>query len=171
MWFDRRGGWRRLAAAALAGIAAGLISLPGEAASGKHHRRSKPSPPAVESDVGAVTAAADALGIHGSASFYGPGFRGRRSASGEHFDPREFTAASNRFPLGTWVAVERLDTGRCAVVRVNDRMHARNRRRVIDLSRAAAEHLRMISAGVVLVRAYPVDGPDAACRAEGDEGE
>lgn len=108
-------------------------------------------------------------GLHGAASFYGHGFQGRKVASGERFDVQKMTAASNRFPLGTWLAVRRLDTGACVVVRVNDRMHVKHRVRIIDLSRGAAERLKMISAGVVLVRVVPLAGPpsgdgeDAAC--------
>lgn len=114
----------------------------------------------------------ETLGIHGKASFYAPGFHGRSTATGERFDTRAFTGASNHFPLGSWVAVRRLDTDRCVAVHINDRMHARQTRRVIDLSRAAAEELRMISAGVVLVRIVPIRGrfargdkvPAGACR-------
>lgn len=108
------------------------------------------------------------VGLHGSASFYGQGFHGRRTATGENFDMRGFTAASNRFPLGSWVAVRRLDNNRCAVVKVNDRMHARHRKRIIDVSRGVAEYLDMIRAGVVLVRVAPLKGgprDDASCHA------
>ena len=94
----------------------------------------------------------EATGLHGLASFYGRGFQGRKTATGEIFDVKKFTAASNRFPLGSLVAVRRLDNDRCAVVKVNDRMHAKHRRRVIDVSRGAAEYLGMINAGVVMVR-------------------
>ena len=100
--------------------------------------------------------ASDEIGLRGSASFYGHGFQGRRVASGERFDVRAFTAASNHFPLGSWVAVRRLDSERCAIVKVNDRMLAKHKRRVIDVSRAAAEYLGMIRAGVVLVRVAPI---------------
>lgn len=109
-------------------------------------------------------------GLHGHASFYGDGFKGRRTATGERFDPRRFTAASNRFPLGTWLAVLRPDNGRCAVVKVNDRMHVKHRRRIVDLARGVAEHLDMIRAGVAVVRVVPLaDGwrgqDEATCRA------
>lgn len=108
-------------------------------------------------------------GLRGVASFYGHGFQGRKVANGERFDVKKMTAASNRFALGTWLAVHRLDSDLCVVVRVNDRMHAKHRVRIIDLSRGAAERLRMVSAGLVLVRAVPLPGPpkdgDAmACR-------
>ncbi|NJD25146.1 MAG: septal ring lytic transglycosylase RlpA family protein [Betaproteobacteria bacterium] len=101
----------------------------------------------------------EVAGLHGQASFYGPGFHGRRTANGEIFDQRGFSAASNRFPLGTWVAVRRLDDERCVILRVNDRMHPAHRRRIIDVSRAAADTLGMVNAGVVLVRVVPLNGP------------
>lgn len=110
----------------------------------------------------------ETTGLRGSASFYGKGFHGRRTATGETFDLRGFTAASNRFPLGSWVAVRRLDNDRCAVVKVNDRMHASHRRRIIDVSRGVAEYLDMVRAGVVLVRVAPLKGKardDQSCQA------
>jgi rare lipoprotein A len=112
----------------------------------------------------------DAVGLFGQASFYGKDFQGRRTATGELFDARVFTAASNHFPLGTLVAVHRLDNDRCAIAKVNDRMHARHRRRVIDVSRGVAEYLDMLRAGVVLVRvaslkAVGESGDQATCRA------
>ncbi len=99
----------------------------------------------------------ESSGLSGSASFYGHGFKGRRVATGERFDVNAFTAASNAFPLGSWVVVRRLDNGRCVVVKINDRM-AGHRTRILDLTRAAAEHLQMISAGVVMVRAALLRG-------------
>ena len=99
---------------------------------------------------------ADTVGLHGHASFYGHGFQGRKTATGEAFDVRQFTGASNHFPLGSMVAVHRLDSDLCAIVKVNDRMHVKHRRRVIDVSRGVAEYLQMLSAGVVLVRVAPL---------------
>ena len=107
-------------------------------------------------------------GLSGSASFYGPGFHGRRTASGDVFDQQSFSGASNRFPLGSWVAVRRLDTNRCAIVKINDRMHARHVRRIIDVSRAVADYLDMVRAGVILVRVAPLksgERHDRACLA------
>lgn len=98
----------------------------------------------------------DDKGLHGSASFYSGSFQGRRTATGEVFDTRLFTGASNHFPLGSLVAVQRLDSERCAIVKINDRMHARQRKRVIDVSRGVAEYLEMVRAGVVLVRVAPL---------------
>ncbi len=111
----------------------------------------------------------DVPGLRGTASFYGRGFHGRKTSTGERFDQREFTAASNHFPLNTLVAVQRMDNSRCAIVKVNDRMHARHRRRIIDVSTGVAEYLDMIRTGVVLVRVAPILGRKAhgeeACRA------
>ena len=127
----------------------------------RHGSKSRPSSkhqsrPATAALGMAEMQASDEIGLRGSASFYGQGFQGRRVASGERFDVRAFTAASNHFPLGSFVAVRRLDSERCAIVKVNDRMLAKHKRRVIDVSRAAAEYLGMIRAGVVLVRVAPI---------------
>lgn len=101
---------------------------------------------------------AEGVGLHGHASYYGSGFQGRKTSTGERFDTKLFTAASNRFPLGTMVAVRRLDSERCAIVKINDRMAAGHRRRVIDVSRGVAEYLDMLRAGVVLVRVAKLKG-------------
>lgn len=116
-------------------------------------------PPGSASEIGTAEIVESQLtGLHGSASYYSQDFHGRRTATGEIFDSRGFTAASNGFPLGSWVAVRRLDNNRCVLVKINDRMHARNRKRILDVSRAVAEYLDMIRAGVVLVRAAPLKG-------------
>jgi rare lipoprotein A len=74
---------------------------------------------------------------HGVASWYGPGFHGRRTASGERFDTNSLTAAHRTLPFGTRVTVVNESTGRSVVVRINDRgPYAHGR--VIDLSKAAA---------------------------------
>ncbi|KRA84573.1 hypothetical protein ASD76_02750 [Altererythrobacter sp. Root672] len=80
----------------------------------------------------------------GVASWYGREFEGRRTASGERFDPDEYTAAHRTLPFGSKVRVSR--NGHSVVVRINDRgpFHGG---RVIDLSQAAAEDLGIRSAG------------------------
>ncbi|MFZ1446372.1 MAG: septal ring lytic transglycosylase RlpA family protein [Candidatus Dechloromonas phosphoritropha] len=129
----------------------------------------KPPARAPSSEIGtAEIVESQQTGLRGSASYYGQDFHGRRTATGETFDARGFTAATNRFPLGSWVAVRRLDNTRCAIVQVNDRMHARHRVRIIDVSRGVAEYLDMIRAGVVLVRVAPLkatDRNDHSCQA------
>ena len=80
----------------------------------------------------------------GVASWYGPGFAGRRTASGEAFNPSDYTAAHRSLPFGSKVRVTH--NGRSVVVRINDRgpFHGG---RVIDLSQAAAEDLGLRRAG------------------------
>jgi rare lipoprotein A len=93
----------------------------------------------------------------GMASWYGPGFHGRRTASGERFDQNALTAAHPSLPFGTRVRVVSVANGREVTVRINDRgPHAAGR--IIDLARAAAQRLDMIEAGVVPVRLYVVGG-------------
>ncbi len=95
----------------------------------------------------------EAHALAGKASYYADSLAGRSTASGEPYDPRAFTAAHRTLPFGTWVEVRRAD-GRSALVRVNDRgPFAKGR--VIDLSRAAAEALGMVRAGVVEVVLMP----------------
>ena len=86
----------------------------------------------------------------GIASWYGPGFHGRRSASGERFNQNAMTAAHRTLPFGTQVRVTNLRTGATVVVRINDRGPF-TRGRVIDLSRAAAGAIGMIGSGVAPV--------------------
>lgn len=87
----------------------------------------------------------------GIASWYGPGFDGRTTASGERFSQYAMTAAHPTLPFGTIVNVERLDGGGSVSVRINDR-GPYSSGRIIDLSRAAAAALKMIEPGVVPVR-------------------
>ena len=87
----------------------------------------------------------------GEASWYGPGFHGRRTASGEIFDQEAMTAAMLHVRLGTRVRVTNLANGRSVVLRVNDRGPYVGGR-VIDLSRGAMRALGGLSAGVIEVR-------------------
>ena len=82
----------------------------------------------------------------GGASWYGPGFHGRRTASGERYDMNAMTAAHRTLPFGTWVRVQSLVNGRQIDVRITDRGPFINSR-VIDVSRAAAEALGMLGLG------------------------
>jgi rare lipoprotein A len=93
----------------------------------------------------------------GTASYYARGHQGRRTASGERFDKDEMTAAHRTLPFGTRVRVTNLANGRHAVVRINDRGPFR-RKRVIDVSYAAARALGMVGRGTARVRLEVVDG-------------
>ena len=86
----------------------------------------------------------------GLASYYADSLAGRPTASGEPYDPAELTAAHRTLPFGTMVEVSR-DDGRRVVVRINDRGPFGKKKRVIDVSRRAAEELGMMRAGVVNV--------------------
>lgn len=83
----------------------------------------------------------------GKASWYGPRFNGRRTASGERYNMHELTAAHRTLPFGTVVRVRSLVNGKEVDVRITDRGPF-SRGRVIDLSRAAADALGMLDLGV-----------------------
>jgi peptidoglycan lytic transglycosylase len=102
-------------------------------------------------DAEARRAAAARTVEEGHASYYAPNFAGRRTASGERYDPRKLTAAHKSLPLGTRVRVTRVGTAHVVEVRVNDRCGCTHGR-IIDLSEAAARHLGMLHAGVVPVK-------------------
>jgi rare lipoprotein A len=87
----------------------------------------------------------------GVASWYGPGFHGRRTASGERFDQNDLTAAHRKLPLGSEVKVTNLENGRAITVEINDR-GPYIKGRVIDLSKAAARRLGIVEDGVAKVR-------------------
>jgi len=78
----------------------------------------------------------------GEASWYGPGFHGRKTANGERFDTYEFTAAHKTLPFGTLLKVTNLGNNLYTVVRINDR-GPYVRGRIIDLSRAAKDAINM----------------------------
>ncbi len=99
-------------------------------------------PPAYAPPVGEVRT--------GIASWYGPGYHGKRTSSGERFDQDELTAAHERYAFGTRVQVTLLSTGRSVTVRINDRLPRRDR--IIDLSRAAARRIGLIGPGTGRVR-------------------
>lgn len=82
----------------------------------------------------------------GKASWYGPGFQGKRTASGERFDMNALTAAHRTLAFGSLVRVRNTQNGREVVVRINDRgPHGRDR--IIDLSKAAAAAIDLVRAG------------------------
>ncbi|MFQ5802076.1 MAG: septal ring lytic transglycosylase RlpA family protein [Candidatus Methylomirabilales bacterium] len=96
----------------------------------------------------------------GVASWYGPKFHGRPTASGEVFDMHEISAAHRTLPLGSWVQVTNLENGRSIRVRVNDRGPFVEGR-VIDLSYAAARALGMVKEGLAWVSVWPLQVPGA----------
>ena len=92
----------------------------------------------------------------GMASWYGKKFHGRNTSSGERYDMYAMTAAHKTLPLPSYVRVTNVDSGRSAVVRVNDRgpFHGP---RIIDLSYAAATKIGVVSNGTALVEVRAID--------------
>src|SRR5262245_38536021 len=94
--------------------------------------------------------------LYGTASFYANSFHGKKTANGEIFSQKKYTAACNVLPLGTWIRVTNLRNGRSVLVKVNDRLHAKMKR-VVDLSRVAAEKLNYVKSGLTRVKVEVVD--------------
>ncbi|WP_423790768.1 septal ring lytic transglycosylase RlpA family protein [Microvirga solisilvae] len=92
----------------------------------------------------------------GTASWYGPGFHGRRTASGERFDSSDMTAAHRSLPFGTRLRVVNESNGRSVVVRVNDRGPFAHRR-IIDLAKGPAQALGLTSTGTGYVSLHRLD--------------
>lgn len=82
----------------------------------------------------------------GEASYYGKELAGNRTASGERFNPGDLTAAHRTLPLGTKLRVTNKANGKSVIVRINDRGPFL-KRRVIDVSLAAAREIAMLGAG------------------------
>jgi rare lipoprotein A len=97
----------------------------------------------------------------GKASIYADKFANRRMANGRRMDPRGDNAASKTLPLGTRALVSNLETGRSAVVTIEDR-GPYVRGRVVDLSPATAEKIGLErKAGLAVVQVTPLDAPTA----------
>lgn len=86
------------------------------------------------------------LKIRGEASYYGPGFHGKQTASGEIFDQDDYTCAHKSLPFGTKLKVVRVDNGSSVVVRVNDRGPYVDGR-ILDLSVAAGKQIGLDRVG------------------------
>ncbi|HWW95276.1 MAG TPA: septal ring lytic transglycosylase RlpA family protein [Vicinamibacteria bacterium] len=120
------------------------------AACGDHRPPASPRRMAVTPPVGMV--------VEGMASWYGPGYHGRRTSNGEVFDQDDLTAAHADWAFGTRVKITLLSTGRSVVVRVNDRF-GNHKRRLIDVSRGAARRIGLIGPGTGRVRLEVVETP------------
>jgi rare lipoprotein A len=92
----------------------------------------------------------------GTASFYGKNLHGRNTASGEKFHLDSLTGAHKRLPFGTRVRVINQKNGLSVVVRINDRLPP-NSKRQIDISRAAAEQIKMVQDGLARVKIEALD--------------
>ena len=89
--------------------------------------------------------------LYGTASYYSNSFNGKKTANGEVYSHKKMTAACNVLPLGTWIRVTNLQNGKSVVVKTNDRLHSRMKR-VVDLSREAADKLDYVKSGLTRVR-------------------
>ena len=94
----------------------------------------------------------------GIASWYGPGFHGKRTANGEIYDQYALTAAHQSLPLGTQVRVTNLENGRAIKVRINDRGPFVGGR-IIDLSLTAAKSIGVYAPGTAAVRVEVLSAP------------
>jgi rare lipoprotein A len=94
----------------------------------------------------------------GEASYYGPGFEGKRTASGERFDPGADTAASKTLPLGSVAEVTNLETGQSQRVRITDR-GPYVKGRVVDVTPKVAEKIGLKHKGTAPVEVKPVAAP------------
>ena len=133
--------WRALATAVAASATAILLCAP--AAGSRNDSAANAASPVEET--------APSWTQSGRVSWYGPGFDGRPTASGETFHADALTMAHRSLPLGSRVRVTNLGNGRSVVLRVNDRgpyVHGR----IGDLSRAAASRLDFVDDGVVRAR-------------------
>jgi rare lipoprotein A (peptidoglycan hydrolase) len=89
--------------------------------------------------------------LNGTASWYGPRFHGKKTASGKIYDQHKLTAAHKTLPLGTKARVTNLDNGSTVEVEINDRGPFIDGR-IIDLSRAAAGALGFVELGLAPVQ-------------------
>jgi rare lipoprotein A (peptidoglycan hydrolase) len=142
-----------------ASLASGLL-LGGCAANAHPRGEDAPGVPqqtAAKSDTSGAqeTVAATFTGL---ASWYGPRFHGRLTASGEPFDMASLTAAHPHLPFGSRVRVTNLANGRSVVVTINDR-GPYVKPRIIDLSHAAARRLGFVDDGLTEVRLEVLDPP------------
>jgi rare lipoprotein A len=106
----------------------------------------------------------------GLASYYGKEFQGKKTASGNRFSPNDMTAAHRKLPLGTKVMVENMETGEKTEVKITDRgPYADPKRRIIDLSKAAADSIGLVEQGVGPVRVTVTEKPAEAQKSHPSE--
>lgn len=116
-------------------------------------------PAAPEASIPSPGAAKVVETFEGTASWYGPEFHGKKTASGEIFDMTDLTAAHKELPMGTTCIVTNLKNNKSVTVRINDRGPF-VKDRVIDLSYAAAKVVGMIDTGTAPVKVEVLAGGD-----------
>ncbi|MEO7800412.1 MAG: septal ring lytic transglycosylase RlpA family protein [Ginsengibacter sp.] len=95
---------------------------------------------------------------YGIASYYAQKFNGKKTATGSIYNSKKISAACNVLPLRTWVKVTNLKNKKWIIVRINDRLHRRNKR-LIDLSKAGAQKLGYIKSGITKVKVEVIKKP------------
>ena len=140
----------RSLAASLAGTVLILTAAAPGAAAETSDTAMRPELPEARTSGSSPGAPASHGGQHGNASFYSHRLTGRKTASGEPYDPNALTAAHRTLPLGTQLRVVNPKNDRSVVVTVNDRGPV-PKSRVLDVSSAAADRLGMKKAGVTRV--------------------
>jgi rare lipoprotein A len=93
--------------------------------------------------------------LYGTASYYANKFEGRLTANGEVFSQQKMTGACNILPLGMWIKVTNLYNGRSVIVKINDRLHYKNKR-LVDLSKIAAKKMGYTGGGLTKVKVEPL---------------
>jgi rare lipoprotein A len=93
---------------------------------------------------------------YGIASYYADKFNGRPTANGEIYSHKKLTAACNILPLGTWIRVTNLKNNKSVIVKTNDRLHPRMKR-IVDLSKSAAEKLAYTGRGLTQVKVEVIE--------------
>jgi len=88
---------------------------------------------------------------YGIASYYATNFQDQKTSNGDIYNEEAMTAACNVLPMNSWIKVTNLKNNKSVIVRINDRLHPKNKR-IVDLSKAAAEVLGYISAGITKVK-------------------
>lgn len=88
---------------------------------------------------------------YGIASYYADKFEGRKTANGDIFSQKKLTAAHNILPLGTYIKVTNLRNNKSVKVLINDRLHRKNKR-LVDLSKAAAQKIGFLKMGITRVK-------------------
>lgn len=106
----------------------------------------------IKNSVKSVHKKAKALVIkYGTASYYATRFHRQKTASGEIHDKDILTGACNSLPLNSWVKVTNLKNNKSVILKINDRLHKKNKR-LLDVSYAAAKELAFISRGTTRVK-------------------
>lgn len=145
---------RRLTLALLLGSAACICCACASSATVRAQRDARRTPQARPQTAAKPSAKRDSVRVlRGLASYYSDDLAGHKTSNGERYDPSDLTAAHRELPFDTMVKVIVEDTGAQVIVRINDRGPFGDKRRILDLSRAAARRLNIIGRGVVRVRA------------------